>query len=65
MPLQGLDVDLAVAERRDHGHREAGKIFTACGHSDSVAQWSVVSGSVIGGLTVVESVDRSKLITDH
>ena len=26
--LQGLDIDLAVAKRRDHGHRKAGKLFS-------------------------------------
>ena len=35
LPLQGLEVHLAVAERRDRGHRQAGKIFTARGHGCS------------------------------
>ena len=32
IPLQGLDIDLAVAKGRDHGHGQAGKIFTSGGH---------------------------------
>ena len=32
LALQRLDVNLAVAEGRDHGHRQTGKIFTACWH---------------------------------
>ena len=43
LPLQGLDIDLAVAERRDHGHRQAGKLFTAGWHGIWL---SVVSGQV-------------------
>ena len=32
--LQGLDIDLAVAKGSDHGHGQAGEIFTSGGHSE-------------------------------
>ena len=32
IPLQGLDIDLSVAERGNHGHGKAGEIFTAGRH---------------------------------
>ena len=49
LALQGVEVHLAVAERRDHGHREAGKVFAASGHVlVASGQWSVVSGYVRG-----------------
>ena len=30
--LAGVQIDLAVTKRRDHGHRQAGKIFTSRRH---------------------------------